>query len=195
MWSNASMTLSGNRPGPAALILALAGLAYPFAVYWGLDKVPPGALALMVVALVVARLMVVRRTDGARILALPLLAVLAISAALAVIDPRWASLAYPVVMSLGMAAAFALSLRAPPSLVEILARISHPDPGPAARTYMRRVSMVWLIFLLINAGIAAATLLMGDMELWTLYNGLISYLLMGLLLAGEYLVRPRESGS
>jgi uncharacterized membrane protein len=38
---------------------------------------------------------------------------------------------------------------------------------------------------------ALYTALFTSMATWTLYNGLIAYLLMGLLFAGEYLVRLR----
>ena len=38
---------------------------------------------------------------------------------------------------------------------------------------------------------ALYTALYADMKIWALYNGLIAYLLMGALFAGEYLVRLR----
>lgn len=42
-----------------------------------------------------------------------------------------------------------------------------------------------------NGAIALATALWGSFEQWSLYNGLISYLLTGALLGGEYIVRLR----
>jgi uncharacterized membrane protein len=59
---------------------------------------------------------------------------------------------------------------------------------------MRRVTVVWFVFLLGNATVSAATAVHGDMALWTLYNGLVAYLLMGLLFAVEFLVRRRVQG-
>lgn len=40
-----------------------------------------------------------------------------------------------------------------------------------------------------NGGIALATALWADDKVWALYNGLVSYVLIGLLMGGEYLVR------
>jgi uncharacterized membrane protein len=43
----------------------------------------------------------------------------------------------------------------------------------------------------VNGGIALATALWGSFEVWSLYNGLIAYLLMAILLGGEYVVRMK----
>ena len=39
--------------------------------------------------------------------------------------------------------------------------------------------------------IALFTVLHADIRLWTLWNGMIAYLLMGTLMAGEWVVRQR----
>lgn len=185
------MTSSPNRAGPAIAVLGILGLAYPFAVYLSLGRVPAGALVLAALALVAGRLLMLRRAAAARALAPCLALVLAATAALGLADAATAALAYPVLMSLGMAAAFGLSLLRPPSLVECFAALTEPAPNDAARAYMRRVTLVWSLFLAANAGLSAATALSGDMALWALYNGLISYLLMGGLFAAEYAIRRR----
>lgn len=183
------MTFSPSKG--AAVAVAVGGLAYPFAVYLLLGRVPAGVLVLVALALVAGRLYSLRRAAAARALMPSLTLVLAATTAVGLLDARIAALAYPVLMNLGMAAAFGLSLRKGPSLVESFASITEPDPSPAARAYMRRVSLIWCLFLMVNGGISALTALAGDMALWTLYNGLISYVLMGVLFAGEYTVRRR----
>ena len=50
-------------------------------------------------------------------------------------------------------------------------------------------SMGYLFY--INGSLALATVLIGDPALWALYNGFISYILLGLMFAGEYLIRLR----
>ncbi len=184
------MTSLPNRPGVAVLALGGIGLAYPFLVYAALGRVPAGALAMVALALIGARLSLTRGIV-ARSLAPTMLAVLVVTAALAFVEASLAALAYPVLMSLGMAAAFGLSLRGGPTLVEIFASFTHPDPTPVAKAYMRKVTLVWCVFLLGNAAVSAVTVALGDMALWTLYNGLISYVLMGVLFGAEYLVRRR----
>jgi uncharacterized membrane protein len=183
------MTSSPNRPGVSALVLGGLGLAYPFAVFLMLDRVPPGAVVVAALALVAGRLVALRRGKTARALLPALAAVFVATAVAGAIDSRLAALVYPVLMSLGMAAAFGLSLARPPSLVECFAALTEPQPSPAAQAYMRRVSLVWCMFLLGNAGVSAATAWWGDLGLWALYNGLISYLLMACLFAVEYAVR------
>ncbi|EEW0242239.1 hypothetical protein K7B81_RS09740, partial [Escherichia coli] len=55
--------------------------------------------------------------------------------------------------------------------------------------YTRHVTQIWCGFFIINGGIALFTALYADMSLWTAWNGMIAYLLMGTLMAGEWLLR------
>lgn len=57
--------------------------------------------------------------------------------------------------------------------------------------YTRRVTQIWCLFFIVNGSIALLTALYGDMALWTAWNGMIAYLLIGALMAGEWLVRRR----
>ena len=173
------------------MVLAALGLAYPFAVSFSLGRLPAGALVLAALALVAGRLWALRRTTSAHALMPALVIVFAATAGLGLVDSRVAALAYPVLMSLGMAGAFGLSLLWPPSLVECFAALTEPAPSLAARAYMRKVSLVWSLFLGANAALSAFTAYLGDMAVWTLYNGLVSYLLMGTLFAVEYALRCR----
>lgn len=171
------------------LVLLLAGLAYPFAVYFGIEHLPPRAFALLLGALWLARLLVRRSGAGGRWQAM---AALLFCLALALFDSplllRW----YPVLMSALMLALFGLSLRIGPPLVERLARLRTPELPPAAIGYTRRVTQVWCAFFLGNGLVAALLTLWAPLSWWTLYNGLIAYLLMGLLFAGEWLLRQRK---
>jgi len=98
---------------------------------------------------------------------------------------------YPVMMNLGFLVLFASSLFSPISFVERLARIRDPDLSPQAVIYTRKVTWVWSGFFLINGTIAAFTALWTTDAVWMLYNGMIAYLLMGTLAAGEWLFRQR----
>ena len=44
---------------------------------------------------------------------------------------------------------------------------------------------------MVNGTLALGSILLGDMALWSLYNGLPSYLLVGTLMGGEWLLRRR----
>lgn len=185
------MISSANKRGLAIGLLAVLGAAYPFVVHAALGRVPAGALVLVGLTLVVVRAVLLKGSAVARPLLPPLATAALATTALAAVEPAMAAQAYPVLMSLAFAGAFGLSLLKGPSLVEIFASLTEPAPPPEARAYMCLVSQVWFVFLLLNASISAATAILGDTWLWALYNGLISYLLMGTLFAVEWLVRRR----
>ncbi len=99
---------------------------------------------------------------------------------------------YPVIVNSVLLFYFGGSLWARETLVERFARLMHkgPEPFPEdAVRYTRRVTQVWCAFFLFNGAVALFTVLNGDMTLWALYNGLVSYLLMGGLAGSEYLYR------
>jgi uncharacterized membrane protein len=53
---------------------------------------------------------------------------------------------------------------------------------------------MWCGFFVVNGLIATATALWASAGVWALYNGLLSYVAMGLLMGGEWLVRRRVRG-
>lgn len=184
------MNSSRTKPHPLFVGLVVLGGAYPFVVYATLGRVPAGALVLLALSVTVARLAFFKDRAMARPVVFALLGVAIVIAVVALLDAMMAAKLYPVLMSLAFAGAFGLSLIFPPSLIEVMALRRHPNPDPATRRYMRRLSFVWCLFLLANSAVSALTS-MSELWLWTLYNGLISYLLMGALLGGEWLVRQR----
>jgi len=96
---------------------------------------------------------------------------------------------YPVLVNAALLGAFAYSLTSPPSMIERFARMHERDLPPEAIGYTRRVTQIWCVFFFVNGAIALMTALWATPATWTLYNGLIAYLMMGLLFAGEYVVR------
>jgi uncharacterized membrane protein len=98
---------------------------------------------------------------------------------------------YPVLVNAAMLAAFGASLAWPPSMVERMARLSEPDLAPAGVAYTRTVTKVWCAFFVVNGSIALGTALWASHAVWSLYNGVLAYLLMGVLFGAEYLVRRR----
>lgn len=98
---------------------------------------------------------------------------------------------YPVVVNAVMLAVFGGSLRSTMPIVERLARLQEPDLPEKAVRYTRRVTQVWCLFFIFNGSIALFTTLYGNMPLWTAWNGIIAYLLIGFLTAGEWLIRRK----
>jgi len=116
----------------------------------------------------------------------------AVFALLRWLEPRWdprALLLVPVFVNLGLLFAFGRTLRGGPTLVEQLARLREPALSPAQVRHCRTTTQVWSAFFAANAAIAFALAWFRELWAWTLYTGCISYLLMALLFAVEWLVR------
>ncbi|MBP2292050.1 hypothetical protein [Azospirillum rugosum] len=175
-------------PVVAKAAMLVLSLAYPGAVYLGRGAVPPLAFVAVALALIGLRL-AGSASPAARVWRAPLAGAAVVLAALALLDPALAAKFYPVVVSLGFAAAFGVTLRHPPSLVERFARRTEPDLPPRGVAYCRAVTALWTGWLLLNAVIAAGLALAGDDAAWALWTGLLSYLVTGALFAGEMLVR------
>jgi uncharacterized membrane protein len=169
------------------ILPAVLTLAYPFLVYAAIDQVEARSLALGLLALFLLRWRNPGNAGGkARLFAV---AGCGFFLAVALSNDRLLLLGYPVLVSMLFLGLFAYSLIYPPTVAERLARLKEPDLPPQGIVYTRKVTWVWCGFFLVNGLIAAATVWHGDKGVWSLYNGFISYLLMGILMGGEILVR------
>ncbi|PLR37341.1 DNA gyrase subunit B [Chimaeribacter californicus] len=171
----------------------LTTLAWPFLVWFSLTH--PGyraLLPLLACLFLVRALACVGRREVMKGLTMGLaLAGCLLSAASLLLGRAHLLLWYPVVVNVALLALFGGSLLTAMPLVERLARLRQPYLPPEAVRYTRRVTQVWCGFFMINGSVALATCLRGHLNEWTLWNGAISYLLMGILMGGEWLVRRR----
>jgi uncharacterized membrane protein len=103
-------------------------------------------------------------------------------------DPRELLLA-PVFLNLGLLYVFGRTLRSGPSFVERLARLRDPNLSAARVRHCRTTTAVWCGFFAANAVLITALAWLGEIRIWTLYTGVVSYLMMALLFAGEWVVR------
>jgi len=92
---------------------------------------------------------------------------------------------YPSLVNLGLLVAFGATLAHGPSMIEKFARMSNPELGEHAVRYTRRVTQMWCVFFTLNGAFSAYTALFWTRAAWSLYNGLIAYVLIGVLLVGE----------
>ncbi|MCM5705006.1 hypothetical protein [Larsenimonas salina] len=170
---------------PLLMLVSLLGVLYPVAMLLLLPHLNSLALALIGVGLMLIRGVLTHRLWLHLGLALPLVAIVLFGSS------ELGMRLYPVMGNALMLFIFASSLRGPMPIIERLARLKEPDLPEAGVRYTRQVTRVWCAFFTINMIIAALTALFADIELWTLYNGVISYCLTGALFAGEWLVRHR----
>ncbi|MDR1462940.1 MAG: hypothetical protein LBI68_07385 [Azoarcus sp.] len=97
---------------------------------------------------------------------------------------------YPVLVSLFFLGIFAGSLLQEQSIVERLARRLDPGLPESGVLYTRRVTQAWCVFFVFNTAMTLLCIKAGE-EVWALYSGFVAYVLMGLMFAGEFLIRRR----
>jgi uncharacterized membrane protein len=170
-------------------MLAVVSIAYPFGAALAVRRFGPGWVVLALCVLLVLRLVL---GLGRRVPFVATLSMAIAAAALgtvALFDKERSVRLYPVFMNAAALAAFGATLVKPPSMIERLARLHDPGLPESGVRYTRRVTWVWCGFFVVNGSIALWTALAGSWQVWTLYNGMIAYVAMGLLLGGEWVVR------
>ncbi|MEX1036434.1 MAG: hypothetical protein WDZ54_10790 [Sneathiella sp.] len=174
---------------PLDLLLVLISLAYPFVVYFGLIHFPPLTVGLALVVFLILRLLLQRQRRARRSEFGVYVAVVMAIVLLLTVNELLAIKAYPVLISLSFAFLFGYSLLNPPPIIERFARMMEGELDAHAIRYTRNVTVAWVGFFLLNAAISLWTALYADLATWTLYNGFISYILIGLMFGGEFLLR------
>ncbi|GBU28105.1 acyl-CoA synthetase [Treponema sp. R8-4-B8] len=101
---------------------------------------------------------------------------------------------YPVIMNILFLITFGGTLFSPPSMIFRFATMQDRSIKGSLNEkrvagYCRKVTYVWCGFFIFNGSVAAFTIFYGSDILWSVYNGLISYILIGVLFAGEFMVR------
>lgn len=186
------------RKALPTLLLSILAVGYPLAVYFGLQFMQPRFIGLLLLALFGLRLLISRnawsqRPASATIKPLLPVMLLAMFCALgAVFLNSHASLRLtPAFINYASMILFAISLRRGPPMIERFARIAEPGLDELGVRYTRQVTKAWCLFFFCNGSVALYTAVYSSLEIWTLYNGLLAYGLMGLLFAIEYLIRRR----
>jgi uncharacterized membrane protein len=173
------------------LVLGVAFALYPLLVYAGIQHLQPRLIAALFLGLALVKLGFLVRDPHTRGNSLWLLLAAALAAGATVWSGTLLGLKfYPILVNGIMLGLFVLSLWRPPTMIERFARLQDPQLPERAIAYTRKVTQVWCGFFVLNGTMAILTLFGSD-QLWALYNGLLSYVFMGLLLAGEYCVRRR----
>lgn len=96
---------------------------------------------------------------------------------------------YPIIINGLMLIIFGSSLWQKQTVIERFARMQTPNLTERAVCYTRKVTQIWCVFFSFNIAISVITIYFNLLDYWALYNGLVSYILMGILMAGEWIVR------
>ena len=101
---------------------------------------------------------------------------------------------YSVVINLTLLVVFGSTLFLKPNMIFRFATLADKSIAGSSyenqvKLYCRNVTIVWCCFFILNGSISAYTTFFCSREVWALYNGGISYGLMGTLFVVEYIVR------
>ena len=95
---------------------------------------------------------------------------------------------YPPLCNCFLFLVFFISLFTKETVIQKFARACGDKLEKPAWNYTRKVTYIWCIFTFINLLISIWTIFLPD-KIWILYNGCISYILVGLLFGIEYIIR------
>lgn len=173
------------------IISALFIAASPFVLYWTLTNHDVQVAAITLIAWVIIRtipiLLSAKKEQRNAALQLP-----AIALVFAILGWLFDNGTWLLVMPSATQATFGLtflrSLAATP-LIEHFARMVKPDLGVGEQAHCRRWTKVWGVYLIVLAGIGLVLARFASLGIWTVYVGIGSYVLIGVLFAIEYVVR------
>ena len=160
---------------------------YPFAVYFGIQVLHVSFFGMLLALLVALRFVFTRSEE--RKSTLPLVVLMFVYAiAAAVYGKAEMLLYYPALMNLMLCALFALSVRGGEPILLRIVRARKIPMSKYAPAYLTRLTLLWAVFFFANALVSLWTTTL-TLEAWTMYNGLVSYLLVAALFGIELLFR------
>lgn len=162
-------------------------VAYPFIILLGLQHLPPSFFGIVLLVILGLRFGVLMPEE--RPVLIPVLLIYAGYAVTATLSGSETMLLYyPVVVSFTLCGVFLNSLRqGDPLLLRIVRARGWPIDKHAPR-YLYRLTAIWAGFFVVNGLVSIWTTTL-TLEVWTLYNGFLSYCLIALLYGVEYVYR------
>lgn len=167
------------------ILIGLCFVAYPFVLFWKRDGLDSKYIALLMMVLWCLRGLFATQKEqriSAFVIALFFLMV-------ACLGNGYGLYWYPVLASSLGLVIFAGSLFTKQSIIERIARWREPDLPPEGVRYTRKVTQLWVGYFLFNIAITIYYIWQQNWQMWTLYTGVISYILIGLIFAGEWCYR------
>ena len=101
---------------------------------------------------------------------------------------------YPVLVNLSLLVFFGFTLWRTPSFAFRMAMLGNKNliNSPSLKSverYCNKVTLAWCVFFVVNTSISTTTVFIGSDKVWSLYNGLISYILVGIFFTVEFGIR------
>lgn len=188
-----------NRFGK--FILIIVSLAYPLVVLIGIIYFQASARVLSLALLVVAVLNILANRQNSRSTRREIIQFWIFASLLGLVivfawitdNPDFVKV-YPVLLTSFFLVTFLFSLISGPSVIFKIASLRDKalltsKDRPAIERYCRTVTTIWCVFFVLNISISLWTVVAADSAVWAIYNGIVSYVLMGILLSVEFVYR------
>jgi len=173
------------------VISALFIVASPWVLYWTLSQHRIGVAAATLIGWVIVRTLPIvlsaRREQRIAALQLPAIA-LGFAVVGWIADDATFLLILPSATQAAFGIAFLRSLSGVP-LIEHFARMVKPELGAGELAHCRRWTRIWGGYLLVLAALGLALARWASLAVWTVYVGVVTYVLVGVLFAIEYVIR------
>jgi uncharacterized membrane protein len=178
-------------PAAAAVLQGLFYLAYPLVVYAAHTHLGTRGVGAILLGLYGLSMLLRLRGSASDLwhVVRQHLGLAALIVAAVVLGNRTLLLLLPMLVSVYLLATFAWSLHRGPPMIERFARLVEDDLPDFTLPYCRKVTAIWCVFLAGNAAAVLALAVAAPIAWWALYTGALFYLLLGLLLACEFVFR------
>ncbi len=168
------------------IALSVMAVFYPLLVYLGLQSNHTVLVFIAVILFMTARAITTSNQNAQKIIAV--LGIFAVVALGIFMGPEIGMRSYPIIINASLFAVFFGSLFASQNIIEVFARKFDKQFHEGAVSYTRKVCVAWCVFFVINAGVSIWSLFQTP-EIWAFYNGVLSYILIGLMFIIEMLIR------
>ncbi len=176
--------------------MAILLIGYPIIVYVVIKYFGVRAAALLLIVLLIPRairLKIHNRENLLPILVQVVGVLLLASLTLIFKNPLFLQ-QLPVLISLFLFCSFGYTLFKQPPMIERFARLVQDDLTRDECAHCRVATYIWLGFFLIHAVIIETLTLVASFDAWTVYTGVLGYIIMGIIFSGEYIVRKKRFG-
>ncbi len=172
-----------------SVLLAITAVVYPVLVYAGLSYFSVKEVAMVLGSLLGLRIIVgvfSKKVFWGPFIALAISIATPMGIAIA-LDSEFALRLMPSMINVSLFFVFGATLWTLP-MIERFASMYNPDLSKNQKKHCRQFTLLWCAFFLGNALVSFA-LCWAPLSWWALYTGLLSYVMMGVLFASEFLVR------
>jgi uncharacterized membrane protein len=162
-------------------------ITYPYLVYRGVDAGMSWLSPVIVSGVFIQRALVSKRMDSRIFNTLLAISLLLGAYYLQTITAK----ILPVLVQLTLMVFFGRTLLKDkgPTFIERVVRLQYPGSPPAVSQYCQQLTLIWAVFFAVNALVCAGLALCGSSFWWALYNGVVIYLMIAVMIIAEYIYR------